>query len=103
MSKEFVRDFVPYNREVNYLDEKKLKVMKMVVDGEFLTFGCSPAYSRNFKSKRRADYLASLVKTGITLWRNEQWGRSYAPRGKFVVTWNILKVIWYTSLKTGKS
>ena len=34
MSKEFVRDFVPYNLEVNYLDEKKLEVMKMVVSGE---------------------------------------------------------------------
>ena len=85
------------------MDEKKLKVMKMVVYGEFLTFGCSPAYSRNFKSKRRADYLASLVETGITLWRNEQWDRPYASPVKFVVTWNILNVIWYTSLKTGKS
>lgn len=85
------------------MDEKKLEVMKMVVDGEFLTFGCSPAYSRSFKSKRRADYLVSLVETGITLWRNEQWGRAYASPVKFVVTWNILKVIWYTSLKTGKS
>ena len=56
------------------MDEKKLEVMKMVVDGEFLTFGCSPAYSRNFKSKRRADYLASLVETDVTVWRNEQWG-----------------------------
>ena len=85
------------------MDEKKLEVMKMVVDGEFLTFGCSPAYSRNFKSKRRSDFLASLVETDVTVWRNEQWGRSYASRGKIVVTWNILKVIWYTSLKTGKS
>ena len=85
------------------MDEKKLEVMKMVVDGEFLTFGCSPTYSRNFKSKRRADYLASLVETDVTVWRNEQWGRSYASRGKFVVTWNIFKVIWYTYLKTGKS
>ncbi|MDD5812376.1 MAG: hypothetical protein PUD17_09800 [Treponema sp.] len=88
---------------MNYLDEKKLEVMKMVVDGEFLTFGCSPAYSRNFKSKRRADYLASLVETDVTIWRNGQWGRPYASPVKFVVTWNILKVIWYTSLKTGKS
>lgn len=85
------------------MDEKKLEVMKMVVDGEFLTFGCSPAYSRNFKSKRRAEYLASLVETDVTVWRNDNGDRPYASRGKIVVTWNILKVIWYTSLKTGKS
>ena len=30
-------------------------------------------------------------------------GRAYASPVKFVVTWNILNVIWYTSLKTGKS
>ena len=30
-------------------------------------------------------------------------GRAYASPVKFVVTWNILKVIWYTSLKTGRS
>ena len=85
------------------MDEKKLEVMKMVVDGEFLTIGSSPAYSRNFKSKRRADYLASLVETDVTIWRNGQWGRPYASPVKFVVTWNTLKLIWHTSLKTGKS
>ena len=59
--------------------------------------------TQELKSKRRSDYLASLVETDVTVWRNEQWGRSYASRRKIVVTWNILKVIWYTSLKTGKS
>lgn len=36
MSKEFVRDFVPYNLEVNYLDEKKLEENENIKTSEGL-------------------------------------------------------------------
>ena len=57
------------------------------------------SFSEALKNSRLVQTKRSL----IFLFSARVRGRPYTSRVKFVVTWNILKVIWYTSLKTGKS
>ena len=55
---KFVRDFVPYNRSMNYMDKNKLQVMWQVVDGYQSVYWAAAKLHKSPKTIRR--YAARL-------------------------------------------
>ena len=87
MSKEFVRDFVSYNEEVNYLDKKKLEVMTMVVNGERSIAWAAAKLGRSEKTIRRLK--KKLLENPNTDLVHGNRGRAPANKIDHELIWNL--------------
>lgn len=93
MSKEFVRDFVPYNKEVNYLDEKKLEIMKMVVSGEKSIAWASAKLRRSEKTIRR--YRKELAENPNATLVHKNRGREPVNKTDHEQIWSLYQKKYY--------
>lgn len=93
MSKEFVRDFVPYNFEVRYLDEKRLEIMKAVVEGEITIPTAAAKLGRSEKTIRR--YKEELLKNPQATLEHKNLGREPANKTNHEEIWSLYSAKYY--------
>lgn len=93
MSKKFVRDFVPYNYEVRYLDEKRLEIMRDVVAERISIPTAAAKLGRSEKTIRR--YKKELLENPESTLEHKNLGREPANKTDHEKIWNLYSTKYY--------